>query len=539
MALEVKIGSNVQGAVKGIQDVSLKLKDQQSILKNLQVEYARLDTAAARSKAGQLIATDIKIAKEEISRLGAVSASSFGQVGTGATKALGAVRGLANILPGIGIAGLIGGLTSLVAGLFESAEGFSKTELAAARFTQAMKDSKNALDELGDSLDFGAKFEKLRLELQGLSGLNLQSGGSLIDVTTGLAKIQEINNEIGKLNKTNDELVRGFTNTVQTLNKIGVTSKLSKLALEFKGLENIPASLSNVLPDTEKAILSQFTETNNRIKELTKQRLGLFREGSLSLASIPLGIAKELNKEIKVPAAVKIKPKKLEIRPELGSIDIVLPTFLDPKEDLRSRLTKQLENLFKDLNLKIPIGVDLSLPGKAFQNLQKSATESVEKIRNQLIADANAIANAVSNVLAPAFSSFFNAILEGKDPLKAFFQSLIQSIQQVISQLIAAAIKALVLRALTGGSSAGIGAIFGALAGRASGGPVEAGVPYLVGEHRAEVFVPRESGRIEPSVRAAGVSASQLIKVHVVGSIDGRTINLVQSRQSAYERRNV
>lgn len=38
------------------------------------------------------------------------------------------------------------------------------------------------------------------------------------------------------------------------------------------------------------------------------------------------------------------------------------------------------------------------------------------------------------------------------------------------------------------------------ISGRAAGGPVQAGVPYLVGERRTEVFVPNVSGHIEPSV---------------------------------------
>lgn len=40
------------------------------------------------------------------------------------------------------------------------------------------------------------------------------------------------------------------------------------------------------------------------------------------------------------------------------------------------------------------------------------------------------------------------------------------------------------------------------LAGRASGGPVLANMPYIVGERRAEVFVPSTSGRIEPNLNA-------------------------------------
>lgn len=38
------------------------------------------------------------------------------------------------------------------------------------------------------------------------------------------------------------------------------------------------------------------------------------------------------------------------------------------------------------------------------------------------------------------------------------------------------------------------------IGGKALGGPVRAGVPYIVGEKRPEVFVPQQSGRIEPDV---------------------------------------
>lgn len=41
---------------------------------------------------------------------------------------------------------------------------------------------------------------------------------------------------------------------------------------------------------------------------------------------------------------------------------------------------------------------------------------------------------------------------------------------------------------------------FNGLPGRASGGPVMAGQPYVVGEHRPELFVPSENGTIVPSV---------------------------------------
>lgn len=54
-----------------------------------------------------------------------------------------------------------------------------------------------------------------------------------------------------------------------------------------------------------------------------------------------------------------------------------------------------------------------------------------------------------------------------------------------------------------GGSTGGIKST-GNILGRASGGPVNAGQPYIVGEKRPELFVPRVSGRIIPSIAGMG-----------------------------------
>ncbi len=66
------------------------------------------------------------------------------------------------------------------------------------------------------------------------------------------------------------------------------------------------------------------------------------------------------------------------------------------------------------------------------------------------------------------------------------------------------------LSAVSGGQGGGLVSLAGSLLngliglpGRATGGPVSAGQPYLVGERGPEVFVPPTAGRIEPSGAAA------------------------------------
>ena len=46
----VQIGADVKGAIKGIEDVSLSLKEQKVILASLQRQYAQLNTSQARGQ---------------------------------------------------------------------------------------------------------------------------------------------------------------------------------------------------------------------------------------------------------------------------------------------------------------------------------------------------------------------------------------------------------------------------------------------------------------------------------------------------------
>ena len=75
-------------------------------------------------------------------------------------------------------------------------------------------------------------------------------------------------------------------------------------------------------------------------------------------------------------------------------------------------------------------------------------------------------------------------------------------------------------------SGAATSALNAVLPGRASGGPVTAGMPYMVGESGPELFVPRASGSIIPN----GAGGANVV-VNVYGDVTGREI--VEKVQSA------
>jgi phage-related protein len=68
------------------------------------------------------------------------------------------------------------------------------------------------------------------------------------------------------------------------------------------------------------------------------------------------------------------------------------------------------------------------------------------------------------------------------------------------------------------GISGVIDTVFGG--GRASGGSVNAGTSYLVGEQGAELFVPKTNGTIIPNDRLGGGSSVTNININVTGALD-------------------
>ncbi len=72
----------------------------------------------------------------------------------------------------------------------------------------------------------------------------------------------------------------------------------------------------------------------------------------------------------------------------------------------------------------------------------------------------------------------------------------------------------------SGGKRKGLGGFLGGILGglfRANGGPVKAGQPYIVGERQPELFVPRRSGTILPSV-GKGDNVTNMVTVNVDAS---------------------
>lgn len=96
------------------------------------------------------------------------------------------------------------------------------------------------------------------------------------------------------------------------------------------------------------------------------------------------------------------------------------------------------------------------------------------------------------------------------DPLDEGFEGMVEGFARAIQRMLAEAAAARILEGMFG-EDGGLGSFLSGFmpsfgGGRALGGRVSAGVPYVVGERRPEMFVPDSAGRIQPRISGGGTS---------------------------------
>ncbi|HEY4113833.1 MAG TPA: phage tail tape measure C-terminal domain-containing protein [Rhizomicrobium sp.] len=120
-------------------------------------------------------------------------------------------------------------------------------------------------------------------------------------------------------------------------------------------------------------------------------------------------------------------------------------------------------------------------------------TDSANLIESAMTGSFNAVANTIARAVVSgktSMDSLVNAILADFDRIAAK-DFIAKPIESVIAQLTSS--------------------LFSIGGARASGGPVESGLAYLVGERGPELFVPQSSGAIVPNGAVAGAARPQIV----------------------------
>ena len=147
----------------------------------------------------------------------------------------------------------------------------------------------------------------------------------------------------------------------------------------------------------------------------------------------------------------------------------------------------------------------------------KKNKEAAEELRKKFTEIGEEIESSIKNNLRDAITG-----------AKTFGEAMTGVLNRIRDKIIDAQLDKLIGgfgeafgKSASGGEKKGLGGFLGGILGglfKANGGPVKAGKPYVVGERQPELFVPRTSGTIMPSVPMGGESVVNNVTVNVDAS---------------------
>src|SRR3954471_11058804 len=141
-------------------------------------------------------------------------------------------------------------------------------------------------------------------------------------------------------------------------------------------------------------------------------------------------------------------------------------------------------------------GVDAALAGvaKALDAFAKGpVTDSATQIERAVSGSFNAIADTIAR-----------AVLSGKASMDSLVNAILADFDRI-------AVKDFVAKPVEGLLSSLLSSLLPIGGARASGGPVDAGLAYLVGEQGPELFVPQGAGAILPNAANAAAARPQIV----------------------------
>jgi tape measure domain-containing protein len=194
-------------------------------------------------------------------------------------------------------------------------------------------------------------------------------------------------------------------------------------------------------------------------------------------------------------------------------------------EKEKALAVEDLLNAARDAGLKMSPEIRASIDAAA--EAYARAAQYMEDMRREQDRINEGI-DEFKGVAKDLFGGFIQDLRDGKTAAEALgnvFDKLADKLIDIaVNNLVELAFGAL----LGGGGSpvTGIGKFIGNLFGRREGGgPVTAGQPYIVGEKRAEVFVPSVNGMIKPSTGGAG-SAIAVVRMELSEDLNARILSV-------------
>jgi hypothetical protein len=359
--------------------------------------------------------------------------------------------------------------------------------------------------------------------------------------TNAVKKLTEQFNALAQARKkvSTEEAALALTQTVlQSVTQFQAQTKAINDEIAVRKLRNRLA-LEGVAPEIIEGEVRVF-ELTRQISETTKALDGALEKllpARLQNTNESYAAAVAYLAELEVLG--QLTPEQEKLRAKLQEILDLRKALQDATPEAvkgaRVAAANQVETPVQKINSRIG---DLKKEIAELTNLGNNAVE---------------VADGIGNAFGNAFKSLIDGSQSAQQALAGFFQSVASSFLDAAAKIIAEWIKLTILNSILqifpGGGGSAVAKSFslpnaafipsGGFAfptPRATGGPVSAGTPYMVGEKGPELFLPRNSGTIIPNNAMMGGSTSVVVNVDASGNANvqgdqaqGKQLGLVVS----------
>lgn len=274
----------------------------------------------------------------------------------------------------------------------------------------------------------------------------------------------------------------------------GVTRYTAAITALNTQIETTKGQLQGVVDKTASA--ARETQIWNTYIQSGRNELQLLKDASTQLEAAFAAGTITAQEFVKAMEDIRLKQEALT---ESSAFN----TYIATTRNQIQKLTNDAGELTKEFNA-----------GKITADEYAAALKKIDDTKFNLLkkelTDLQKLTEGVAQGMQSDFSTYFFDMMNGK--MDNFGQMFKHTLDKMVADLLASNLTNLLfgqLNTATGSRGAGgvmtdlLGFVFGGLGKREGGGPVTAGVPYIVGEKRPEVFIPSVSGTIAPSVGAA------------------------------------
>lgn len=256
----------------------------------------------------------------------------------------------------------------------------------------------------------------------------------------------------------------------ETFKRIGESGRKAAADLIAYAKANERAANTKTITDMTKSLKDQIATFGFGEAAMIRYRI---RQGDLTEAFENMGDKTDVTRE-----------KARKFADEIVNLTLQMQVMKDAAEGIDDAMSDMSESLNEGLD-------------KFLSDFEERFLE----LRDVTLEFMQGLASGTENIIADALVSGFEGGAKGV--LKSFGELM----RQLIAEAVAADLAKRLFGEVAGGTGTGwIGAaaaIFG-VKGKASGGPVMAGMPYLVGERGPEIIVPGRSSTVIPNGRIGG-----------------------------------